>query len=44
MAVINNGVVEKWWQEPGINNEGSDTDPYEQTTPENMMEYLNIAK
>jgi peroxiredoxin len=43
MAVINNGVVEKWWQEPGINNDGSDSDPYEQTTPENMMEYLNIA-
>ena len=43
MAVINNGVVEKWWQEPGINNDGSDTDPYEQTTPENMLGYLNIA-
>jgi len=42
MAVINNGVVEKWWQEPGINNDGSDDDPYEQTTPENMLEYLNI--
>ena len=22
MAVINDGVIERWWQEPGINNEG----------------------
>ena len=28
MAVINDGIVEKWWQEPGINNSGSDDDPY----------------
>jgi len=41
MAVINNGVVEKWWQEPGINNDGADHDPYEETTPENMIAYLD---
>jgi len=40
MAVINNGVVEAWWQEPGINNDGEDNDPYIETTPENVMEYL----
>ena len=40
MAVINDGVVEKWWQEPGINNEGTDDDPYVETTPENMIAYL----
>ena len=40
MAVIKDGVVEQWWQEPGINNEGTDDDPYEQSTPENCMEYL----
>jgi thioredoxin-dependent peroxiredoxin len=28
------GVVEKWWQEPGINNDGTDEDPYGETTPE----------
>ena len=28
MAIINDGIVEKWWQEPGINNSGSDDDPY----------------
>ena len=40
MAVINNGVVERWWQEPGINNEGIDDDPYIASTPENMINYL----
>ena len=43
MCILNDGVVEKWWQEPGINNEGSDDDPYEQTTPENCVAYLNGA-
>ena len=41
MAVVNDGVVEKWWQEPGINNEGLDDDPYVESTPENVMNYLN---
>tara|TARA_A100001388_G_C28756176_1_gene495068 strand:- start:572 stop:1102 length:531 start_codon:yes stop_codon:yes gene_type:complete len=40
MAVINDGVIEKWWQEPGINNDGSDDDPYIETTPENCLGYL----
>ena len=44
MAVINDGVVEKWWQEPGINNDGQDDDPYEQTTPERMIAYLESVQ
>ena len=40
MAVINDGVIEKWWQEPGINNNGEDDDPYIETTPENCCSYL----
>jgi peroxiredoxin len=40
-AIINDGVVEKWWQEAGMNNDGSDPDPYEETTPENCIEYLS---
>ena len=39
-AVIDDGVVEKWWQEPGINNDGSDDDPYTETTPVNVINYL----
>ena len=44
MAVVKNGVVEKWWQEPGINNDGSDDDPYIETTPENCIKYLSENK
>ena len=40
-AIINDGVVEKWWQEDGMNNDGSDPDPYVETTPENCIEYLS---
>ena len=40
MAVVNGGVIEKWWQEPGINNDGEDDDPYIESTPENALEYL----
>ena len=40
-AIIDDGVVEKWWQEDGMNNDGNDPDPYDQTTPENCIEYLS---
>ena len=40
MAVITDGIVEKWWEEPGINNNGSDDDPYGETMPEKCLEYL----
>ena len=40
MAVINDGVVEHWWQEPGINNDGEDDDPYGETSPENCIKVL----
>ena len=38
-AVVNNGVVEAWFEEPGrIDN--ADSDPYGETSPENVMKYL----
>ena len=40
MAVITDGIVEKWWEEPGINNDGTDDDPYGETMPEKCLEYL----
>ena len=40
MAVFNDGVVEKWWQEPGINNDGEDEDPYGETTPQKCIDFL----
>jgi peroxiredoxin len=40
-AVINDGVVEQFFQEPGINQTGEDNDPYGQTSPETMYQYLS---
>jgi peroxiredoxin len=40
MCVVNDGVIEHWWQEPGINNDGADDDPYEESTPEKCLAYL----
>lgn len=39
-AVIDDGKVAAWFEEPGINDNGSDSDPYEQSTPENILEWL----
>jgi len=38
--VVDDGRIEKWFEEPGINEEGSDDDPYDETSPENMLAYL----
>ena len=38
--VVNNGVIEQMFEEPGINNESADDDPYGQTKPENILQYL----
>ena len=40
-ALINNGVVEKFNEEPGINNFSSDDDPYEVSDPETMLKSLD---
>jgi thioredoxin-dependent peroxiredoxin len=39
-TVIDDGHVVAWFQEPGINDNGSDQDPYEQSTPENIIDWL----
>jgi len=38
--VVNNGVIKQMFEEPGINNASSDDDPYGQTTPEMIIQYL----
>jgi peroxiredoxin len=38
--VVNDGVVEKWFEEPGINDAGADDDPYGETDPERVLAYL----
>ena len=38
--VVNDGVIEKWFEEPGINDVGSDADPYTVTDPDTLLAYL----
>jgi peroxiredoxin len=38
--VVDDGVVEKWFEEPGINDHGLDQDPYTVTAPEVVLEHL----
>src|SRR5688572_29548356 len=38
--VVRDGVIEKWFEEPGINDEGADDDPYGETDPSMILEYL----
>ncbi len=40
VMVVNDGVIEKWFEEPGINDEGLDDDPYTVTNPDVVLEYL----
>ena len=40
VAVVNDGVVEKWFEEPGINDQGEDADPYTVTNPDVVLNYL----
>ena len=42
-AIINDGEVEKMFEEPGFNNFSDDDDPYVESTPENVMNYLNAS-
>ncbi len=42
--VVNDGVVEQWFEEPGINDAGLDDDPYTVTNPEVVLSYLRQAR
>ena len=39
-CVINNSIVEKWFEEPGINNNSDDDDPYTVSSPEKVLENI----
>ena len=39
-AIINNGVIEAWFEEPGYSN-NSEEDPYGETSPENIMNWID---
>ena len=39
-CVINNSIVEKWFEEPGINNNSDEDDPYTVSSPEKVLENI----
>lgn len=41
-AVVNDGVVEAWFQEPGLEDNHAE-DPYGESSPETMLAYLEKA-
>jgi peroxiredoxin len=41
-AIINDGKIETWFEEPGCRNEAND-DPYHMSSPENVMQYLQTT-
>ena len=40
-TVVDNGVVSAWFEEPGINDEGTDDDPYGESAPDRVLTWLN---
>ncbi len=38
-AIVNDGVVEAWFEEPGISDD-CETDPYGESSPQNILENL----
>ena len=38
--VVDDNTVTEWFEEPGINDTGADSDPYGETMPEKLLEAL----
>jgi alkyl hydroperoxide reductase subunit AhpC len=38
-AIVNNGIIEAWFEEPGFKNDAED-DPYSVSSPGNIMKFL----
>ena len=39
--IADDGVVSAWFEEPGINDSGVDNDPYVESTPEKLLNWLD---
>jgi peroxiredoxin len=39
MVVDDNTIID-WFEEPGINDTGDDEDPYTESTPDKVLEWL----
>ncbi|WP_164114315.1 peroxiredoxin [Sphingorhabdus sp. Alg239-R122] len=42
--IVDDGVISEWFEEPGINDDGQDNDPYGETSPENILDTLKVRK
>jgi len=42
--VVDDGVIEKFFEEAGINDSGTDEDPYGETDPERIIAYLESTR
>ncbi len=42
--VVEDGEIVGWFEEPGINDDGADEDPYVESTPENVLEWLRANR
>jgi thioredoxin-dependent peroxiredoxin len=42
--VVDDNVITAWFEEPGINDDGVDNDPYGETAPETILEMLQLRK
>lgn len=42
-AIVNNGVIEAWFEEPGLMDNCPD-DPYGESSPENLLKHLNVSQ
>lgn len=38
-AIVNDGIIEAWFEEPGLSDNGAD-DPYGESAPQNLLEAL----
>ena len=41
--VVDDNTITHWFEEPGINDDGSDTDPYGETAPEKVLAAITAA-
>ncbi len=42
--IVDDGAITQWFEEPGINDDGQDDDPYGETAPENILQALKVRK
>ena len=38
--IVDDNMITQWFEEPGINDVGSDSDPYGETAPEKLLAAL----